>query len=396
MPASIQPNHLTLAGLCALTPTFLYSGALTAAGFRVGGIAFGTAAASWMSMIGNVPAGSLFAALQCAGTLGVTGLAFSAPLLVLEITIFAVTLYGIKNNRDDLPPNVLAVLDHIESAGLHAKIAIIKASDHVSELYTEENLETAKKYIAKATQAIVVIAENTLEAIEYHLTLIKNHENVDATWKNAENAITIFLESARNAILDANSRLLEINTQENVDLLRKHVENACIHMQQATEATSVSVKSFLTQENVDCFRKNVENTASVFVKNASAGIENAITVTNTHLEASGAHESIDHIKRNTEKAVHDFVDNVRVQAENAFTAASSQENIDLLKNNTEKVFHDLVSNARAQAENTVKAIHDPENVDLVRQRANEVADNARKATEFLMENFKQTFFKKED
>lgn len=63
-----------------------------------------------------------------------------------------------------------------------------------------------------------------------------------------------------------------------------------------------------------------------------------------------------------------------------------------MKNNTEKAVHDFISNT----EDTIKAIQDPKNIDLVRERANEVADNARKATGLFMENFKRTFYKKED
>ncbi|CAO3625793.1 unnamed protein product [Mucor hiemalis] len=358
MLASIQPGHLALAGLCALTPTFLYAGALTAAGFTVGGIAFGTAAALWMSMIGNVPAGSLFAAIQSAGTLGVTGLAFSPPLLVLETTIFAATLYGIETNKDDLPPNVLAALDLIESARLQTEYAIKTASDHVSELYTEENLETAKRYTAETTQAIVVNAENTLEAIDYYLTLIKNHENVDTTRKNAENAITIFLESARNALLGANSRLLEFNTQENVDLVREHAENVHIYAQRAAEAASLSFKKLMTQENVDSFRKYVEDATSSLIKNA----ENVVTTVNS---------------------------------------AETHEKIELLKSNAEKVFYAFVGNARELAENAIKAINSQENVDLIQQHAKDAAINARfqmqhamKASGQYMDNTKQRFMEK--
>lgn len=44
---------------------------LASAGFGAGGVVAGSAAATWQASIGNVAAGSLFSALQSAGTAGV-------------------------------------------------------------------------------------------------------------------------------------------------------------------------------------------------------------------------------------------------------------------------------------------------------------------------------------
>lgn len=362
---SIQPAHFDVANICAIAPALLFAlapsllcaSALTAVGFATGGVAYGSAAASWMSLIGNVPPGSLFAFLQSAGTLGATGIALSPPFLAMESTIFATVFHELKTQNFPV-----ATDSFIESTRSCTENLIKKASNHLSEMRTEENLENFAKYTSETSKAVVAGAEDTLNAIKDQLkTLIKDHEIIDATRKNVEHHITILVENARNqaeiAIEVANSHLSAINTPENVDLLRQHAENARVSVQHVAEVVSLNSKALLNQENVDLLRKNVEDATTDFVKNAKV----AINAVSSQLNSAETQEKIDVLKRNTEEAAHAFFDN-----------------------------------ARASTENAIKAIHNQENVDLIREHAMEAADKAGRAIGFFVNDLKRGLFKKHD
>ncbi|KAL1792833.1 hypothetical protein ACET3X_009340 [Alternaria dauci] len=59
-------NKIASMGICTLLPTLL----LAPIGFGMAGVTAGSAAVAWQSIIGNVPAGSLFSFLQSAGAGG--------------------------------------------------------------------------------------------------------------------------------------------------------------------------------------------------------------------------------------------------------------------------------------------------------------------------------------
>ncbi|KAL9551414.1 hypothetical protein MBANPS3_004258, partial [Mucor bainieri] len=276
---SFEPSNIILAGACAVAPFFLVTGALAAIGFTGGGVAYGSLAAMWMSSLGNVPAGSLFAVLQSTGAIGLTGVLLSPVAIAFESATFVSVLYGIKRCSIHAP-NITEVAS---STSAHIRNAQQKVVGY-TENYLANHPDVAEK-INLYKQSIETCTAPYFSAFNKH----------------SEEAIKALDENTRthreNLMKNASSLLSTINSQETADLVRKHskegADKARLYTENAINAANSYLSTVNTQENIDFINKKSKEVLDALDENTRTHRENLIKSTSSLLSTINSQETAD-------------------------------------------------------------------------------------------------------
>ncbi|KAL7327201.1 hypothetical protein PS15p_209429 [Mucor circinelloides] len=276
---AVAPS-LLISGACAVAPSLLISGALAVAGFTAGGVASGSLAAAWMSSIGNVPAGSLFAALQSTGAIGLTGIALSPTAIALESATFFSALYGME--RHSIGASNLTSFGSNTSAFMReAQKSIV---EYVQE-YTAHHPDAAEK--------IHSYFSSTKAQMLPYFSAINRPEVIDFVSKHSKEAINALDKNARihtdNLMKSTASLISSLNSQETADLIHKHsregAEKARFYTENAINAANSYLSTINTQENVDFINKKSKEALDALDENTRIHRENLMKAANSYLTA---------------------------------------------------------------------------------------------------------------
>ncbi|EPB92403.1 hypothetical protein HMPREF1544_00701 [Mucor circinelloides 1006PhL] len=268
----LEPSNILLAGVCTVAPPLLISGALAVAGFTAGGVASGSLAAAWMSSIGNVPAGSLYAALQSTGAIGLTGIALSPTVIAFESATFLSALYGMERYSIGAS-NITSFGSNASAFMWDAQKSIVKYAQE----YTAHHPDAAEKIRRYFSSTKAQMLPKVIDFASK-----RSKEAIDALDKNTRIHRDNFMKSTTSLISS-------LNSQENVDLIHKHTKEAAEKARYYTENAVNAANSYLstinTQENVDFINKKSKEALDALDENTRIHRENLMKAANSYLTA---------------------------------------------------------------------------------------------------------------
>lgn len=276
---SLDPPTILLAGVCAVTPPLLFSGALTTIGFTTTGVVGASFAAAWMSSLGNVPAGSLFAVLQSKGAIGLTGVLLSSNVVAFESAAFFSALYGMKQYSID-GPTITGFASDTSSRIWDAQKSI---TEYVQEYYQVNHPDAGQK---------IHLYLNSAEAhMSSYFSAIRKQELMNFVSKHSREAIHILDESTRihrESLMKTTSSLLStLNSQETADLVRKYskesADKALFFAEDAMNTANSYLSTINTQENVDLINKKSKEALHALGEKTRAHRENIMRTANSYL-----------------------------------------------------------------------------------------------------------------
>lgn len=276
-PILIDPPTVLLAGVSAVAPQLLISGVLAAIGFTGGGVAYGSLAAMWMSSLGNVPAGSLFAALQSTGAIGLTGVLLSPAAIAFESATFFSVMYAMERYSVDASK----ITGFVSNSSAH----IWDAQKTITEY--------AQDYLANHPDAgdKIHFYINSAEAhMSPYFSSINKQEIIDVVNKHSKEAIKVLDENTRihreNFMKTTSSFLSTLSSQETADLVRKYslegADKAKLYTESAFNAASSYLSTINTQENIDFIHKKAQEAFHALDEQTRVHRENIVRNANSY------------------------------------------------------------------------------------------------------------------